>query len=396
MSSYFNIILKDTLKPTGGPSGYLYNLNMSLETNTIKNISLLSYGIEVKSNSSKKNPLKTFIKSLKVKFLPVFLRKKYLRKKEEREYINFYSSIINKLQNSALNNFHHTKDFYFFKKLYPENRTLTLLMSHAPEPPHVELYQAYLADGYTSKKALHLSQHQKEIDISAFKSADYIIFPCHEAVAPYEPFFKENNIDTTKLRFVITSSEPLNYILSANQFKIQNNIDQSKISLAYVGRKTKIKGYDIFCDAAKTLEGDSRFTFIAAGNGAIETPNLKNLLDFGWTNDPGSILNAVDYLIIPNRDTYFDLGIIQALSLNKTLITTPTGGNRWFLNKNLDIIFFEPDVDSLVKIIKQLKKSTDNKNELFFKKYLSNEHFAINYLKLFQNIEQEQKLDVTN
>lgn len=387
MTSPYNIILKDTLKPAGGPSGYLYNLKISLKQNNISSISLLSYGEEVKEKPSKKKPLKEFIKSLKVKLLPIFLREKHLRKKETKEYKNFYASIEDKLKNSKINLFHNTKDFYYFKKMYPKNTSISLLMSHSPEPSHTELYQVYLGDGYTKKQALYLSKHLKEINIFAFNSADYIIFPCKEAVSPYDDFFKEFNINRDKLRFILTSSQVLEKKLSSTEFKKEHNINTNKILFAYVGRKTKIKGYDIFCKAAKLLENDNRFLFIAAGNGPIPTPKLNNLIDFGWTNDPGSIINAVDYLIVPNRDTYFDLGVIQAFSLNTALLTTATGGNRWFIDKDLDINFFNPDANDLAKTIQKLNKPTGEKNRIFFDNYLDNRHFALNYLKLFQEID---------
>lgn len=389
MSATFAVILKDHLRPAGGPSGYLYNLQESLETNKIEQIHLLTLGAPTKKKSAKKKPFKAFIKSLKVKFLPVSIRQRHIRHKEQLSYEAFFASIEKALEASSIYHFHHTKDLYYFKKLYPQDDTTTLLMSHAPEPPYIELAKAYQGDGYSEKEAAQLASPQKEMDILAFRSADHIVFPCEEAVSPYTAFFKEHDIDTHRLRYVLTASKPLRYMLERSTFRERYDIPEQKLLFAYIGRRTHIKGYDIFCEAARALERDERFMFIAAGSGAIASPDTKNFIDMGWTDDPGSILNAADYLVVPNRDTYFDLGIIQAFSLNTALITTATGGNRWFLDKELDIRFIEPDPQGLVESLETLERTTSKRNIDFFKSHLDNAHLAPNYLTMFQAILRE-------
>jgi len=387
MNIKYSVILKDTLKPAGGPSGYLYNLKKSLESNNIDSIQLLTYGLgQDKVRSSRKKAFKRYIKKLKTKLIPVLIREKYFRQKEKQEYFSFYSEIESNLKNTRLKHFHHTKDFYYYKSLYNNSKDITLLMSHAPEPPHIELEHVYQADGYSKKRAVFLAKHQKEMDIYSFKNADYIIFPCQEAVAPYQKFFDEFDIDIKKLRFIITTSDPLKYNLPVEIFKKNHHISTKKTILAYVGRKTKIKGYDIFCDAAKLLVDDTRFYFIAAGAGPIPSPALKNFLDIGWTDDPGSLINSADFLIVPNRDTYFDLGIIQALSLNTSLLMTHTGGNRWFADKHLNVDFFDTKAQTLAEIIQNTKVCTSENNVRFFNKNLNNKYFAPNYLKLYEGL----------
>lgn len=386
MSVTFAVILKDHLRPAGGPSGYLYNLQESLETNKIEQIRLLTLGAPTKKKSAQKKPFKAFIKSLKVKLLPVAIRQRHKRQKELIAYEAFFASIKKELEASCIYHFHHTKDLYYFRKLYPQDNTITLLMSHAPEPPYIELAKAYQGDGYSENEASQLASTQKEMDILAFRSADHIVFPCKEAVSPYIAFFKEYDIDTHRLRYVLTASKPLHHALERTAFRERYDIPEQKLLLAYIGRRTHIKGYDIFCEAARTLEKDERFMFIAAGSGAIKSPDIKNFVDLGWTNDPGSIINAADYLIVPNRDTYFDLGIIQAFSLNTALLTTPTGGNRWFVDKGLDISFFDPDSRSLTIKILALHRPSSNKNVQFFNTFLDNKYFARNYLELYKAI----------
>ena len=181
----------------------------------------------------------------------------------------------------------------------------------------------------------------------------------------------------------------MTFKISRDEFRSMHGISKDTIALAYIGRKNKIKGYDVFCQTALNLKKSDKFVFLSAGGGVIKTPQSSNIIDFGWTSDPGSILNACDYVVAPNKETYFDLGIIQALSLNKPIITTPTGGNRWFMNKEVNMTFINHDVNELTECIANLDKSEDDLNVDFFRKYLDNSSFAKNYLSFFESISNE-------
>lgn len=390
MNKPFNIIIMNHLRPVGGPCGYLYNLQASLQENDIDSINILSLGMTPPKNPAKKRPIKSFIRQLKLKYTPSSFRFKYLINKQENSYASFFSSIQHDLKDSKLNHFHGgTTDFYYYMKTHPGSSSLNVITSHSPELPHVELLSALQDNQYSSATAEKLYSHQKMIDIYAFKNADYIIFPCEEAVSPYDKFIDEHSIDRSKFRYIITASKPITFKLSRSEFRTRHGIPENATTLAYIGRKNEIKGYNIFCQAAVNLQHAKNFIFLSAGGGAIKTPKIGNIIDFGWTDDPGSILNACDYLVAPNRDTYFDLGIIQALSLNKPVITTPTGGNRWFLDKNLDIIFTDYDADKLATTISKLRPVNSNSNKDFFDKYLDNKHFAKNYLTLYESLTNE-------
>lgn len=389
MNKPFNIIIKSHLGPVGGPNGYLYNLDASLKESDIDLIRIISTGLTPQKKIRKKNKLKSLIRFLKLKYTPSSIRYNYIIGKEKKAYDEFFNSIQKDISDSKINNFHLTNDFYYYKKTQASNLTPTAIMSHSPELPHIELLKALEDNRYSKATATKLFNRQKMIDIYAFKNADYIIFPCEEAVSPYDEFIEKYSIDRNKLRFVITSSRPISFKIPRDEFRAKYHISDDTTVLAYIGRKSKIKGYNIFCQAALNLNKEKDFMFLSAGGGAIKTPKTNNIIDFGWTNDPGSILNACDYVIVPNSDTYFDIAIIQALSLNKTIITTPTGGNRWFVDKNLNMIFIDYDADQLTKCIRELRQVSNTLNKDFFDQYLSNKHFAKNYLDLFNSIINE-------
>jgi glycosyltransferase involved in cell wall biosynthesis len=391
MNKKVNVILSDILKPAGGPSGYLYNLLTSLQNNHITDIKLITKGLEQSKKHTQKNQKSNFFKTFENFFKTRVLPSRYNTKRKDKKlyetYLKFFKNEESSLFKSRINHFHNCMDFYYFKKIYPNNTALSIITSHSPQPAYKEFYDGLIYQGYSIKKATEMSLSQKEIDRFAFMNSDYIVFPCEQAVEPYKDFLQEYNISKDKIKYVITSSEKMKYSKTNEEFRKEFSIPENAIVLSYVGRKNHIKGFDLFNELASRFKNDERFYFISAGIGPINPIEMKNFIDIGWTNDPGSIINASNYVVVPNRDTYFDLGVIQAMSLGKTIITTPTGGNKWFMDKDLDFIFFNIDaLDSLVETVKTRSVSNAIKNEQFFNEILENDFFALNYSTFYNSI----------
>ena len=375
----FSIILFDDLKPKGGPSGYLYNLKDSIDENGLNNIKIL-YKKNRKLGTLEK--IKQIFKN-ELKLSNIFKINRKLNK-----YKIFIKNNFKDIEKSKILHFHSTLDLYYFSKVYNLDKHTVLLTSHSPEPNNVELYKSLISKGYKQNKAEKKRLRYEEADIYAFRNADFLIFPCEGAVSPYKEFFKINSIDKEKLKYITTSSKTLIPILNKKEFREKYNISIDSKLICYVGRKNEIKGFDIFCKIAEKLKNNKEFFFVSAGTGDIEAPNWKNFIDIGWTNDPASLVEASDIQIIPNRDTYFDIGVIQALSINKPILTTNTGGNSYFLDKDLNIFFADySNIDSFINILLDNEIYKNNsKNIDFYNNYLSNRDFAKNYEKLYLSL----------
>ena len=372
----YNMVMYDFLAKKGGPSGYLYNLKNCEELNIISRGELQEGQLKTKKD-------KKFVafRNLLKKY------KSFFRRNKKRE--KFFIQNKNILEHSKINHFHTTTTFHHASKVLSLNN-INLLMTHSPQPTYLELSDALISSNMTEKEKKKRIQKQKDIDIYSLKNADYVIFPCPEALSPYENFFNEINFDYNKLRYVLTGVEPLNFNLDKDGFFEQNSIHKSKRVISYIGRKNKIKGFDIFLEIAKKFENDDRVIFACAGTG-METPKLKNLVDFGWTDDPGSIINASDFVLVPNRDTYFDINMIQILSIGTPILTTPTGGNRWFLNHDDVNVFFFDNCRVLEDLLKDKLNENRSKdiNKKFYNKHFTIKEFCKNYVSLFDELSEK-------
>lgn len=377
------IIYKGVLQPSGGPAGYLYNLENSIKTNNINTINIVSIPKHDKTlrkdlSQKLKNKMKQIIK------IPNFLIEKK-RKEFYRHLLNEHREMI---RQSTILHFHTTQDLYYFAKVYDLSQHIILLMSHSPEIPYEEIESLFLSIGYSRFRARQEARIQKKIDVFAFKKANFIVFPCAGATEAYVEFLKSQSISLKRCRYILTSSSPLIPKLSRDEFRSSYGISDDKKIICFVGRKTQVKGFDIFCSLVKKFKNNNNFFFISAGKGDIATPQQVNFIDIGWTDDPASVINAADILVVPNRSTYFDLGIIQALSLNKTIITTKTGGNNWFSNKDANVYFAdENDIDTFQKILESCEPYLKNKKNIeLYQKFFTNKKFALEYEKFYQSI----------
>jgi glycosyltransferase involved in cell wall biosynthesis len=83
-------------------------------------------------------------------------------------------------------------------------------------------------------------------------------------------------------------------------------------------------------DHAHSL-GKEDWVFVFAGEKPMTNRDLSNIRYVGYVKDPGSALLAADVVVVPNRHTYFDLGVLEAMSVGANVALSPTGGNRHLL-----------------------------------------------------------------
>lgn len=350
-----------SLKPEGGPAGYLYDLNQELKKESISWIDF----VEASDGAAKRmvyklpTPLKNKLVGLK----------RYLTRNDVLKALNdgpkkgFAS-----LDGYDIVHFHSTLEMYLAKDLLSDYRGKVLLTSHCPKVAFKEVIE-----DYTSKK--DYLKHKKEydkleiIDEYAFNRADKIIFPCEYAEEPYyhtwnkyEKIHKDNK---DKYVYIPTGIVPISTDgFSREGVRRKYNIPDNKFVVCYIGRHNNVKGYDQLKEIAKEIfEHGKDICFLVAGKEEpLKGINDPNWIEAGWIENPNELIFASDVFILPNKETYFDLILLQVMSIGKPVVLTNTGGNKYFKQFNSRGMFFY-DYGNIKEAVKNILELSETNPE---------------------------------
>ena len=337
----------DKLAPKGGPAGYLYNLKHGLEELGDAEFDFLPVeGSSYEQNATLQKLVPSRIKDLRRlrNFLALLSRE--------------VAAPVDYSQYGAVH-FHSTEDLYLHRKALETYRGKVVLTSHSPCVYHEELIARL-----NSKDAEAHAEELKGlavIDEYSFKRADYVIFPCPEAEEPYFHTWDgyEAVRDRSKLRYVPTGIEPVSAKVERSELRKRYSIPEDAFVVCYVGRHNKIKGYDLLQKAARELLDDEDIWFLVAGReGPIYGLEHSRWVEVGWTDDPHSVIAAADTFILPNRETFFDLIMLEVLSLGQVVLASRTGGNNFFEKFGCEGIRLYDEVDELVELVRVVKASS--------------------------------------
>ncbi len=372
-------------KRSGGPSGYLGYLEEGLKKTK-------GHKVHIKTMPSRVTQQYESIESLLKDF----------GKFVETELFN---------ENYNLIHFHSTLDFYAFLA-FAKNKMgnfVTILTSHSPVPPHQEtiyyIEEQLKYEAMQNEKGLiwheenirRIKSFYENIDIEAYKAADYIVFPCEEAMEEYfkwAPF--RSIISKKRLEFVLSGVEPISYELTSEQIRAKYGIPQDAFVVSYIGRHNSFKGYDILQEAAEQVwKMNKDIWFLIAGKEwPMKGLTAERWIEVGWTKDPGSLINASDIFVLPNRATYFDLVLLEVLSMGKPVLASNTGGNKYVARQTEGVILFDVDSRILARKILELAAERDllhevgDMNKLTYERYYTVELFAKRYVELYNKIER--------
>lgn len=382
------------LKPTGGPSGYLYNIRRYVKNNGIENIMFLSDIINLDELKQKKYDF--FI--LKV-FKKIF---DFFKKSNNLNILLFIKTISSKKQykkiNIDLNNFdyihfHTTYEFTKYLDFLQEKDFTgkTILTTHTPKPTFLEIIEDWyrLKVDYIPAKML---ASLKKIDLIAFEQADLLLFPDPSALEAYRVWDDFDKIETTKnFKFIPTGINSVNFREEKSSILKKYNIPNESFIISYVGRHNETKGFDLLKKFGEVILNKYKniYFLIAGKEQPIQGLDHDRWIEVGWTNDPFSIINACDIFILPNRVTFFDLILLEVMALDKPVMLSNTGGNKCFFDKHLDLYYFEgSDLKSMINTF-ETKISNKNFNNKLNKRYIDNNlkisHYVKKYLDLLND-----------
>ena len=325
-------------KNEGGPRGYF---NKCIYKNIPDNIHLLNEQIPKSISIVKKIHLRID------RFLSKVTNKKYRNKLLANKFI--------KVQKYKYLYFHDMYSFYDVLHLIKKDQ-IVLFQSHSPEIPSVEEYKL----GMSSKNYKKVVKIEKLV----FNRTNYLVLPNKDCVDIYTSLLKPNH----KIIYLQTGIKPIE-----NLVKIP--LDQTKINIFYIGRRNDIKGFPVLIKAfEEVLKIRNDIRLFIAGSGVLEIKN-KNIIDLGITHFAYDWIHSMDYVISPNKVSYFDLNIIESIAIGTPLIMTTTQGHRFFKNKNGIISIDSKNiVDKLLDtsiIYKQYKAGVKQELENLYKNELS-------------------------
>lgn len=381
---------KDRLAPTGGPEGYNYNLYLQLKEKTT-NISFIETD---KGRYSNINKTVNLLKNGKLKTI-IQTAKRIVRKGMMLYGINHHAIVD--INDYDLIHFHTTADMYDCRDDLKKYKGKVILTSHSPTLLSKEYFD--ILSGFEKKHMKWFYRNLIKMDEYAFNRADYLFFPCPEAEEPYYnnwDYFKTIKIEKgDRFRYILTGIAPCRPKLDKKSVRNKYGIPENAFVVCYVGRHNTIKGYDsLKLIGQEILKNNENIYFLIAGK---ESP-IKGLehsrwIEIGWTNDPHSVISASDMFLLPNKETYFDLVMLEVLSLGQIILTTFTGGNRYFEQLKPNGIFYFSNIIEACERIEEIKNLTliqqeklRKLNHGIYENNFTSSIFADNYIKLIESL----------
>ena len=350
---------------SGGPTGYLANLELAVSTAGVLGIEFITQpGAEHRKVASLGTPGVPDLVEMREDLgsgrrsqaqaeaaaLVAFL--------ERPEAMIFSKEIRARVARSPATLFHvHTTldCIKLHNQLTVEGRrheVKIILTSHCPESPAREWADMSFSKCCDPILAEAVFANYRLLDRLAFIFADALLFPCKEALEPYESTITSflSDLKHKPLYFLPTAAAPLKksaLVDPKGEFGLSD-----RFVVCYLGRHNAIKGYDFFKRAAaQLLERKGDVSFLIAGRpGPIAPLDHKDWIEHGWTETPEDVVEASDVFVLPNRLTYFDLLLIEVLSTGRIIVAANNGGNRYFADRSSGVVLFSGEQDFVEKI----------------------------------------------
>ena len=377
---------ESALRPVGGADGYNYTLRKGLEE--LNNDEVTIYYLKGKKTIQSINKKVESIKNKKLGSFLIIL--KSIVKKGLMMYGPFHRSRFN-LNRFDVIHFHRTMDLYWVKNSLKKYKGKVLLTLHAPTMPSKQMF-SMLSD-FEKNHMKRFYRKLAYIDNYALKRADKIIVACPEAEEPYYhewPGYHElHNLYMSKYLYMTTGTEMKIALAGKEEIRKKYNIPLNAFVISYVGRHNEIKGYDTLKKIAHIVfkTHGNVFFLIAGSEGPLFRLEDRRWVEAGWTKDPGSIIAASDLFVLPNKETYFDLILLEVLSLGQLVLASWTGGNKYFAKFVESGIFFYEKIDEAVKIIDDIIALSEteitklkNYNKTIYYNNFTNIKFAERYI----------------
>lgn len=203
---------------------------------------------------------------------------------------------------------------------------------------------------------------------------------------PYHEIRKEKAV-----KYLLTGTVREIIKTPRDQIREKLKIPADAFVISFVGRHNCVKGYDRLIELFESL--DNIYVICCGSRGSIEPPVSDRWIEVGWTNEPYSFVNASDVFFVGNRETYFDLSVIQTLSVGQIMLLSNTGGNKYFEGMREDGIFLWDSIEDAIGILKKIRVLDEDERKLMmvnqkklFESTFDVSVFYSNYIQFIKNV----------
>lgn len=369
---------KSALEPKGGPNAVGYYIYKELESRGITYISFIED--EDRKDEDRKDEGKSSCKSRLYLWLQQIARVINRYKRFSKAFKRGGFSIVD-LNRYDVVHFHKTVDMYECRRSLESYKGIVILTSHSPVPLSKEFYDEQLTS-FEKKYLRRFYSKLIRMDEYAFNRADFIHFPCEEAEEPYYNNWKGYE-QIARLRaehyvYIPTGIPPVSPKRSRAEVRRELSIPENDFYVSYVGRHNSVKGYDILKAIGQKVISANTWVVVAGKEYPMQGLNNSHWIEVGWTNDAHSYIAASDVFVLPNRETYFDIVMLEVLSLGRIVVASRTGGNRYFEKFGPCGIFLYDTVDEAVDIINRIQQMSQEERKVLgeLNKKLFGENFT--------------------
>ncbi|MCX7714212.1 MAG: glycosyltransferase family 4 protein [Clostridia bacterium] len=333
------LLVSHTIRPGGGPPGYLYNLYLGIQecADRLNNEYIFWGNISNNRSSIFERKRKEFSPFLKKLVKSIFLKLKINFRSPAYLYKLISLSLSIKKVDVVI--IHGPSELYLSALKCCGADKLILYMPHSPVP-FADEYRETCIDG-EGKFDMKLYWHLYCVEKSLIERANVVVFASKNAGLEYVNVYDLNEKCVAYIESGI-KVVPCGY---DDTYKFSEIIDEcnkkGKKKVLFAGRYVRHKGFDLYCDAARIICNERNdIAFFSAGDGPLKhliTNKERCVLDFGWIKCVHQLISNVDLVVIPNRVAYYDLLVLEVASLGKPIVMTAIGGN-------VDQISVFPDV----------------------------------------------------
>lgn len=395
------------LRRGGGPHGYAFFLQQALgmveEANDFIEILVPASARLNKSGHSKpwwESPLVGPLMKMPSWLLEVVLgvRQAYVAKNAFRR-LGFTKDQIGKLRQMKVIIFHDYRlAFSYIRNYGVRPGQAVFLMPHSPTDHSSEIIENLR--GILGNSVVWESLYRRivRLEFEVFQNVKGVVAPCSNALESYFAQLMDYRSFLQKMPIYEVKTGVQGLKATEGRSKVLGHwgIPPDARIVGYFGRKHPHKGFDLFVRAAELAyeKGWRGVWFVSAGEGFLPSPkHLPNYVDLGYLNAEqlANAVAAVDIVVVPNRVSYFDLLILEAMSAGKVVLTTPVGGNVCFGAPGVlfvEKVSAEDILESVEKLLSKynLLEHLGRENRRIFEQEYGLSAFAKRHLSLAQTL----------